>query len=579
MIRETKQWRHMIGCCAVLTLAALIGAIQPSVAAGQDKPVLLARMNGIRITSDELAQKASERRFLRDDPYSDPAVCKPLLDDIILDTLVSMEARRIDLSSDYDFRARLRIELVNAALQAYQRVYLVPSLTFDSATVDSYYNAHVDRYTAPRDQRKIRQITVYKKGYQIPKNYITYVDPIYEGWDPKRKIDSIYTRLANGEDFEALVVAHSEELKAKASKGNLGWLSPAAIGDTELVKPFFETPLHMISRPFETDYAWIIVQATDERKAGPAPIDDIILTDIIYGLQQAKGKKIANALTDSVVNAGTLEYNDLTMNAPDSLISPGDAMAIINKKDTLWGAGYKYRKHQLPDVRTLPYLSREKKEEILKPLVRTIFLGDAMRQWGYMDFPEVNEIRRRKVRQYSEELVRATFTTSEYAPDSAAIEAYYHDHIAEFTPERRHQLESVRLTDRDSARQVLDAWRQGTRPAGVQAQMVGPSDLPAPVWNKLAAVTPGSYVGPVGANGVYWVMHLNRILPPRSIKDVWATIDATMRNRKRNQLQADWLRKMAQRYNLVRYDERLRQVVLPSRHDPRFAPDTTAAAM
>ena len=72
---------------------------------------------------------------------------------------------------------------------------------------------------------------------------------------------------------------------------------------------------------------------------------------------------------------------------------------------------------------------------------------------------------------------------------------------------------------------------------------------------------------------------INRILPPRPIKDVWATIDATMRNRKREQLQANWLNRMTRRYNLVRYDDRLSEVVLPSRNDPRFAIDTTAAAM
>ena len=58
-------------------------------------------------------------------------------------------------------------------------MYLIPSLVFDSAEIDSYYQARIDRYTAPRDQRKIRQITVYKKGYQIPKSYITYVDPVF----------------------------------------------------------------------------------------------------------------------------------------------------------------------------------------------------------------------------------------------------------------------------------------------------------------------------------------------------------------------------------------------------------------
>jgi hypothetical protein len=546
-------------------------------APAQETPVVLARMTGLDITSLDLAELAHERSLLRDEPFTDAALFGKLLDELITDRLAGLEASKLDLSKDWSYRSQVRLVEASTALMIYQNEFLLPGLYFDSTQIDSYYQAHIDRYTAPRDQRFIRQITVYKKGFQISKTYITYVDPVYEGWDPKRKIDSIFARLANGEDFAALAYAHSEELRAKATHGQLGWLSPESVADAELLKPFFETPLHMISKPFETEYGWVIMQVTAERGKGPAPIDAFILNDIIMGLKEEIGRKIATALTDSLAAAGTLKYYDAAMAAPDSLIEPGDVMAIVNGRDTLWGASYKDRKHAVADVRTEPYLTRERKEELLRPVIRMMFLYGAMREWGYLSLAEVKDVVTEKRRQRGEELIRSAFSTSTYAPDSAEIARYYRDHIQEYTPERRHQIESAQYSDRDSAQQDLSAWIGGKQPPRLETRMVGPSDLPVPVWNKLAAVTPGSTIGPVAAKGEYWILKLDKILPPRPLHEAWSSIDATMRQQRLDNLQRAWVAKTTVRYQLVRYDDRLRNVRLPSRFDPRFADDTTGA--
>ncbi len=561
---------------ALMALTAFSVTVCCIQAMAQDKPVVLARMSGATITTEDFILTAHARNLLRNEPYTEPEGFAKLLDEMIIDQLVSLEAAKLDMSKDWAYRSQVRLEETSAALLIYQNTFLVPNLRLDSALVDSYYQAHIDRYSAPRDQRKIRQITVYKEAFKVPKTYITYVDPLYEGWDAKRKIDSIYMRLANGEDFNALVMAHSEELKAKATAGEMGWLSPVAIADKELLKPFFETPLHMISKPFETEYGWIIVQVTGERSAGPAPIDQFIYTDIVRGLQEEKGRIIATALTDSLAASGIIEYNDVAMGAPDSLIDPSDVMAIINGRDTLWGAGYFLRKHADSKSRMELFLSPERKEELLRPVIRMTFLYGAMREWGYLELPEVIEVRERKFRQHAEEVIRSRFTTSTYAPDSAEIARYYRDHMIEIAPVRRHQVEITRFADRDSAQLAMDAWRAGTKPGRVISQMVGPSDLPAAVWNKLAAVTPGSMLGPVAAKGEYWLLHLNRIVPPPPLQEMASAIDATLRRLRRENMQRSWVEKMSQRYGLVRYDDRLNTVRLPSRNDPRFAADSTS---
>lgn len=550
---------------AFIVILAVAFSRQVSLAA--DAPVVLARVGGGTITSDDLIERARQRNLLRDDPFTDTKLSGELLDDLVRIRMITLEAERLDLSQDWDYRSRARLGVVSAALQLYQNEVLLPGLSFDSVQIDSYYHAHIERYTVPRPQRRIRQITVYKEGFKIPKTYMSYVDPVYEGWNSKRKIDSIYTRLANGEDFGELAYAHSEELKAKASRGNLGWISPKSVAEQELTDVFFTLPLYMISKPFETEYGWLIAQVTGERGEGPAPIDQFILGDITQRLTEEVGKMVANRLTDSLVAASTVEYNDEALALPDTSLDPGTVLAVVNERDTIWAAGYRIRKHSESELRAQRVMDAEQKREVIKPAVRLLCLYGAMREWGYLDREEILELRRKKHEQRAGETVRMRFTTSTYAPDSSEITQYYEDHMIDFAPERRHLIQSRRYRDRDSARAAVGSWRDGVAPPGAMAHYVSPSDLPAPVWNRMAAVPVGTVIGPISAKGEYWAIRLDKIVPPQPLTEVWPSIASRLREQYREQRYRAWLDQAARRHGLARYDERLDRVRFPSRHE------------
>lgn len=75
----------------------------------------------------------------------------------------------------------------------------------------------------------------------------------------KAAIDSIYTLLQNGGDFDAIARAESEDPGSAANGGRLGTFGPG-----EMVKEFEETSFGLkegeISKPFKTSYGYHIVQ-------------------------------------------------------------------------------------------------------------------------------------------------------------------------------------------------------------------------------------------------------------------------------------------------------------------------------
>lgn len=108
----------------------------------------------------------------------------------------------------------------------------------------------------------------------------------------KYKIDSIYTSLQNGADFEKLVVQYSDD-KSSVSKG--GKLSKFGVG--KMLKPFEQASFKLkkpgdVSMPFTTQYGWHIVK-------------------LIKAYPVRSFKEMKNELTEKVRTSGGARMSDL----------------------------------------------------------------------------------------------------------------------------------------------------------------------------------------------------------------------------------------------------------------------------
>jgi peptidyl-prolyl cis-trans isomerase SurA len=80
----------------------------------------------------------------------------------------------------------------------------------------------------------------------------------------KKLINDLYARIENGEDFALLAKEYSEDPGSALQGGDLGW-SVAS----QFVKNFSKTLEGLkkgeISKPFQTEFGWHILQKLDER--------------------------------------------------------------------------------------------------------------------------------------------------------------------------------------------------------------------------------------------------------------------------------------------------------------------------
>ena len=124
-----------------------------------------------------------------------------------------------------------------------------PEVTEDQ--VKSYYESHKEDYKV-EDRASVDYIEFSK-------------DPTEDDWELiHQEILAIKKQLNEGENFDSLAVAYSEDNSAK-SGGDLGWF-----GAGRMVQPFNDAAFALkkgeISEPVRTKFGWHIIKVDDKRK-------------------------------------------------------------------------------------------------------------------------------------------------------------------------------------------------------------------------------------------------------------------------------------------------------------------------
>ncbi len=81
----------------------------------------------------------------------------------------------------------------------------------------------------------------------------------------KYKINEIYAKLRQGEDFAKLAATYSDDPSSAGAGGNLDWVSEGNMVEN-FEKMMKSTPKNTYSQPFKTEYGWHILQVVDTRE-------------------------------------------------------------------------------------------------------------------------------------------------------------------------------------------------------------------------------------------------------------------------------------------------------------------------
>ncbi|MFM9944888.1 MAG: peptidylprolyl isomerase [Bacteroidia bacterium] len=140
----------------------------------------------------------------------------------------------------------------------------------------------------------------------------------------KEKIDAIYTKLQQGENFEEMVKQYSEDFSTKANKGEMTWFK-----STGQLPPDFKEAAFALkkdgdySAPVKTDFGWHIIKRLEVKGIAP-------LTDQKENLKYKVSRDERSQISSKVVLERFKKENKFTPNTPqlDKFITTVDTSLL-----------------------------------------------------------------------------------------------------------------------------------------------------------------------------------------------------------------------------------------------------------
>jgi len=87
--------------------------------------------------------------------------------------------------------------------------------------------------------------------------------------DAKKRLEQLRERILNGDDFEELARAHSDDTGSAIEGGSLGWSSPGAMVP-EFEEKMNELPIGGVSEVFKSRFGWHLIKINDRREENMA---------------------------------------------------------------------------------------------------------------------------------------------------------------------------------------------------------------------------------------------------------------------------------------------------------------------
>lgn len=435
----------------------------------------------------------------------------------------------------------------------------VDSISQPFRTQFGYHILNVQDRRKSRGERTVAHIMVVKKeGDSLAEN-------------PEDRIQDIYAKLNQGEDFEALAKQFSDD-KSSASKG--GMLSPFSSGQIS-AQEFEDTAFSLknisdISQPFQTQYGWHIVKLYNKK---PIPPFDAMKPELEEKVKRDSRSKL---IDEALVNKLRQQYKvEIDMETLDYFVS------ILNDN-------YLKRTWKLPADfdGTKPFVKIEQKQFIYSEfgdyLLKTQRNTKSISSFKDIVYERYEEFLNYKLIEYKEDnleneseefahilgeyrdglllfdLMETTIWNASKT-DSIGIQNYYESHKSKYVLPQRVDAVVASSTKQKTLKKVSKLLEEGMELEQIknlvnsndEVQVIFTSDI----MNINHQALPKDFLFKIGIskvykyNGAFVVVQVKEILPQtqKTLDEAKGSVISDYQNYK----EENWLIQLSEKYEVV----------------------------
>jgi len=455
------------------------------------------------------------------------------LQQIVFDSLISLEAKDVDLKEDitlyqtYDFRFR------EYYVNQMAKILFSDSIVIDSSQVDSFIKAHSDAYTY-EEQIHARHIVISPTGYRLGEDSAIYKDYTDEQLEELSimKINELKEKYDSGVDFGLLAFENSMHRESGKMDGELGFFTR-----DKYRKKFTDVAFSLdsgeVSEPFQTVDGWHIVQAFEHVDSGLAEITPELYASAEANCKDHFSNRLASRFLDSLYSVSNLIFNDSALKLGIANIPETTWALSINDIDTLTFHRIGDYLHQYRTGKQLTELTDSDIKRSFAYRAVKFLMMQAGNDMGLDKAPEIVKEREALYHKYATNMVKKSKLVISYTTPDSLIEDYYNKHIYDYVFLKPVYVQHIISEDsvfaeflRDQALSGIDFLElagkyypgaEEIRVAAADLGWIGPDEMPEAFFAKAKVTAIDQISTPVKTEFGY---HIIKVLDKRYSRDL-----------------------------------------------------------
>ncbi len=377
----------------------------------------------------------------------DTATQRMILDSILVDTLMWLEALNVDVAPHYRYNRLARARFHDILIRAFFNAQIYDKIPIDSVVVQEYYHENREMFER-EEQIYAYHILVTIMGARAGPDSSRFAG-VY-GPDLEQAVQDYAFEIADiadtAENFSEVALRYSSDNKVNVDRGLIGWVTRG-----EFIDPFDSVAFALepggVSDPYLDAYGWHIIHVTERLEAGLPPLDSTTWPMAINTYRTSQANRLAAHMIDSL--RGTLEmmYNEALLDTNVYLVPGSTWAAVVNSEDTLYFDDVRTFEEGLRTQYNVPTTTAEMKKEGLVQLADRFLVVQAARDVGLMDDPKIQEARTEIFQEQAREILALDMRDPDWQPTDSMIAAYYEANADQFQVDKPLVVQQIIVED------------------------------------------------------------------------------------------------------------------------------------
>lgn len=401
------------------------------------------------LTMPQLYAKISNMKIMRDGGILDTNFIRQIIDSIIIDTLVGLEANNINIDDHITEKQIFKNLYYSHLASIFYDDQIYSKVEVDSQKVINFFFDRIDIFGV--------LVTVkYSDIFLTIESIISGIDSsrfknLSDGQlvkEIKDYINEIRSSISSKEDFIKAMKSYSIDTSITNTHFLVGFGSKYRNEDAGIIDSVaYNLDIDSVSVPFEDENGWHIIYINNRTNDEAQPLPKWIYKIAVENYKENRASEIGSKLLDSLLKSVEMEYNEELFDKDISKVFVWTWMAVVNKQDTIYVSEARSQEESYKRKYKIELTDASMKRGYLKMIARKYLVIQAARNSGIENKPEVISKKKEYQHSIAREMVKKNRHDRNWLPSDSLVIDYYGKNRESFIEDKPLKVQHIVTTD------------------------------------------------------------------------------------------------------------------------------------